>query len=109
MIGPEVMLLARSRRFDRTDIPMSVQGKGGIREIVIGNDVWIGVRALILPDVKIGEGAVVVAVAVVTKEAPLYAVVGGNPAKVIKIRKTEVEQRGEERKKILDEISIKLR
>lgn len=54
--------------------------------VVIGNDVWIGYQSLILGGVKIGDGAVVAAGAVVVKDVPPYAVVGGVPAKVIKYR-----------------------
>ena len=52
--------------------------------VEIGNRVWIGDKATILPGVKIGEGAVVAANAVVTKDVPAYSMVAGNPAKVIK-------------------------
>ncbi|WP_283771405.1 CatB-related O-acetyltransferase [Shewanella sp. 10B] len=52
----------------------------------IGNDVWIGARALILDGVNIGHGAIIAAGAVVTKDIPPYAVVGGVPAKLIKYR-----------------------
>lgn len=52
--------------------------------VVIGNNVWIGDKATILPGVTIGDGAVIAANAVVTKDVPAYSVVGGNPAKVIK-------------------------
>jgi len=55
--------------------------------IVIGNHVWIGVRATILAGVTIGEGAVVMAGAVVTRDVPPYAVVGGVPAKLVTQRK----------------------
>ena len=54
--------------------------------ITIGDGVWIGARAIILPGVRIGEGAVVAAGAVVTKDVEPWAVVGGNPAKFIKMR-----------------------
>lgn len=91
MIGPEVMLLARSHRFDRTDIPISRQGEREMRPIEIRDDVWIGARALILPGVRIGEGAIVGAGAVVTKDVPAFAIVGGNPAKVIKWRKNALK------------------
>ena len=52
----------------------------------IGNDVWIGARALILDGVTIGDGAIVAAGAVVTKDVPPYAIVGGVPAKLIRTR-----------------------
>ena len=52
----------------------------------MGHDVWIGRSAIILPGVSIGDGAVVGAGAVVTKDVPAYAVVVGNPARVIRYR-----------------------
>ena len=55
-------------------------------DIVVEDDVWIGYRATILSGVRIGQGAVVAAGAVVTKDVPPYAIVGGVPAKVIKYR-----------------------
>ena len=59
------------------------------KPILIGNYVWIGMRATILAGVTIGEGAVVMAGAVVTRDVPPYAIVGGVPAKVIKQRKVQ--------------------
>jgi len=52
----------------------------------IGNDVWIGARAIILDGVTIGDGAIIAAGAVVTKDIPPYAIVGGIPAKLIRYR-----------------------
>lgn len=57
--------------------------------IIIGNDVWIGRGVTILPDVKIGNGAVIAANSVVTKDIEPYSIVGGNPAKFIKSRFNE--------------------
>jgi len=54
--------------------------------IVLGNDVWIGTRAIILSGVTIGDGAIVAAGSVVTNDVPPYAIVGGNPAKLIRYR-----------------------
>lgn len=59
-------------------------GESGMTEI--GNDVWIGDRVVIMSGVKIGDGAIIAAGAVVTKDVPPYAVVGGVPARVIKYR-----------------------
>lgn len=55
-------------------------------DTIIGNDVWIGSEAMIMPGVKIGDGAVIGSRALVTKDVPPYAIVGGNPAKLIKMR-----------------------
>lgn len=55
-------------------------------DTVIGNDVWIGRECVIMPGVKIGDGAMIATRAVVTKDVPRYTVVGGNPASVIKQR-----------------------
>ena len=56
------------------------------RPVEIGNDVWIGANVIILPGVKIGDGAILAAGAVVTKDVEPYAIVGGVPAKIIKYR-----------------------
>lgn len=55
-------------------------------QVSIGNDVWVGANSIILPGVNIGEGAVVAAGSVVTKDVPDFAIVGGIPAKIIKNR-----------------------
>jgi virginiamycin A acetyltransferase len=52
----------------------------------IGNDVWIGCNAVIFPGITIGDGAIIGAYSVVTKDVPPYSIVGGNPAKIIKKR-----------------------
>lgn len=57
--------------------------------VTICDGVWIGARATILPGITIGEGAIVAANAVVTKNVPAWAVVAGNPAKIVKYRKVK--------------------
>lgn len=67
----------------------SFNGKGHPKSnghIVIGNDVWIGLNATIMSGVKIGDGAVIACNSHVVKDVPPYAIVGGNPAKIIKYR-----------------------
>ncbi|YCA11641.1 CatB-related O-acetyltransferase [Bacillus sp. AK128] len=70
-------------------LDMATYYKNG--DIIIGNDVWIGTNVVILPSVKIGNGAIIAAGAVVTKDVPDYAIVGGIPARVIKYRFTQEE------------------
>lgn len=60
-------------------------------DTVVGNDVWIGYGATIMPGVTIGDGAIIATKSVVTKDVEPYAVVGGNPAKEIKKRFSEEE------------------
>ena len=55
-------------------------------DTIIGNDVWIGYGATIMPGVRVGDGAIIATKSVVVKDVPPYAIVGGNPAKVLKMR-----------------------
>ena len=55
-------------------------------DTIIGNDVWIGRESVIMPGVKVGDGAIIAAYSVVTKDIPAYTVCGGNPARLIKKR-----------------------
>jgi virginiamycin A acetyltransferase len=56
------------------------------RDTIVGHDVWIGHNATIMPGVTIGHGAIVAAESVVSRDVPPYAVVGGNPARIIRMR-----------------------
>lgn len=87
MMGPEVIILTSIHKFDDITIPMCQQSNSERKEVIIGDDVWIGTRVIIMPGVKIGNGVIIGAGAVVTKDVPDYAVVGGVPAKIIKYRK----------------------
>lgn len=88
-MGPEVVFYTENHSFGRTDIPIQQQGFDETEPIVVGDDVWIGRRALILPGVHIGRGCVIGAGAIISKDVPDYAVVVGNPGKVIRIRKSD--------------------
>ena len=68
---------------DTMDIVMSAPSRG---DTVVGHDVWLGYSALVLPGVRIGHGAVVAAASVVARDVPPYAIVAGNPARVIRSR-----------------------
>lgn len=86
MMGPDCIILTANHSMERNGIPMRLQGHESFRPVVIGNDVWIGARVIILPGVKIGDGAVIGAGSVVTKDVEPYSVVAGNPAKRIRMR-----------------------
>ena len=88
MIGRDLKIFTKNHKNDRTDIPMRLQGFTEISPLVIGNDVWIGDDVIITAGCcHIGEGSILAAGAVVTKDVEPYCVVGGNPAKVIRHRK----------------------
>ncbi len=61
-------------------------------DTVVGNDVWIGYDSLVMPGVRIGNGAIIASRSVVTRDVPAYSVVGGNPATVLKYRFPEEER-----------------
>lgn len=86
MIAPNVSILTKQHNHERLDIPMVEQGVSDHQCPAIGNDVWIGRNAVILPGITIGDGAIIAAGAVVTKDVKDKAIVGGVPAKLIRFR-----------------------
>jgi len=86
MMGPDCVILSANHLTSDLTIPMSQQGMAGHQRVVIGNDVWIGQRVIILPGVKIGNGVIIGAGAIVTKDIPAFAIVVGNPGRIIKFR-----------------------
>jgi virginiamycin A acetyltransferase len=94
-IGREVLFLFGEHRTDRVSTyPLRTLLTGSKQnldatdkgEIVIGNDVWIGTRATVMSGVRIHDGAVVAAGALVTSDVPAYAIVAGVPARVLRFR-----------------------
>lgn len=87
MIASYVSFISADHDINDRNKYMNEQGhRLGDKPIIIDDDVWIGTHAIILKRVHIGKGAVVGAGAVVTKDVPPYAIVAGNPAKIIKFR-----------------------
>lgn len=94
-IAPNVKFVLNADHYTNhfTTFPLKVkvlqtQNKEGVSkgDIIVGDDVWLGLNAVILSGVTIGQGAIIAAGAVVTKNVPPYAIVGGNPARIIKYR-----------------------
>jgi len=85
LIAAGVRMITRKHGFADCTVPMSEQGYTNA-PIVIENDVWIGFQAVILPGVTIGQGSIIGASAVVTKDVAPYSVMGGIPARLIRKR-----------------------
>jgi virginiamycin A acetyltransferase len=73
---------------DTMDLVMSAPSRG---DTTVGNDVWLGYRSLVMPGVTIGDGAIVAAGSVVAADVPPYAIAGGNPARVARMRYDEAD------------------
>ena len=87
MMGEEVLILGGGHNNERIDIPMGLQGNNPLSNLEICDDVCIGSRVTILSKVeRIGKGVIIGAGSVVTKPIPDFAIVAGNPAKIIKYR-----------------------
>ena len=87
MMAHDVQFIGGGHNYENTNLPMAKQATKGRSKLIIGDDVWIGARATILGNVQtIGRGAIIGAGSVVTKPIPDYAIVAGNPARIIKYR-----------------------
>lgn len=101
MLAPEVKIVGGDHFYKDPRKPMIFAGRDADLETVVGADVWIGYGAFINRGVKIGDGAIIAAYSVVTKDIEPYTIVGGMPAKFIKYRFTNEEIF--EHKKMLEE------
>lgn len=87
MMAHDVQFIGGGHGYADTNLPMVKQEVKKRSKLVIGNDVWIGARVTVLGNVKsIGHGVIIGAGSLVTKDVPDYAIMGGNPARVIKYR-----------------------
>jgi len=84
-LGPGIYIRNMNHRFDDVNALIDGQGHTGT-DIVIGDDVWIGARCILLAGTRIGDHSVVGAGSVVLSEIPPYSVAAGNPARVVKMR-----------------------
>lgn len=99
IMGPDVKIYTKNHGYSRLDIPISLQ-EIEYEPTQIGNDVWLGANVIITPGVKIGNHVIVAAGAVVTKDVPDYAIVGGVPAKVIKSRLVKLNSSKKEKNRL---------
>jgi len=90
MMGQDVKILSRNHVYKSLKKPICKQGYLQY-ETIVGDDVWIGSNAIITPGKKIGDHAIIAAGAVVTKDVPERAIVGGNPTRVISYREEDME------------------
>ncbi|QNM98056.1 acyltransferase [Chitinimonas koreensis] len=91
MIGPDVKIYTRNHVHADLDRPMREQGVEW-KQTTIGDDVWIGANVIVLPGVTVADHAILAAGSVVTKSVPAYAVVGGNPARILKYRNENLDR-----------------
>lgn len=88
MMGPNCYMLESLHKYDRTDITMIEQGFGTKRcQVIIENDIWIGRDVLIIGSKEIRTGSIIGARCVLTKSFPEYSVIGGNPSRLLRLRK----------------------
>lgn len=85
MLANDVHILGGDHRFDIVGTPIIFSGRGELRETVIGDDVWIGAHSIIMSGVHIGNGAIIAAGSVISKNVAPYSIVGGHN-KLIRMR-----------------------
>jgi len=86
IFGPNVSVFSENHKFDNPNLPVNVQGESR-KGVKIESGVWLGTRSVILDGVTIGKNSIVAAGSIVNKDVPPYSIVGGVPAKLIKMRK----------------------
>jgi acetyltransferase-like isoleucine patch superfamily enzyme len=86
MLARDVSFMGSDHYYDKPGIPIIFSGLPKLNKTIVEDDVWIGHRAIIILGVKIGRGAIVAAGSVVTADVEPYSIVGGIPAKLIKMR-----------------------
>lgn len=93
MLAQNVLIIGGDHVTDAPGVPMQFSGRPSTGETSVGRDVWIGARSIIIRGVSIGEGSIIAAGAVVTRDVEPYAIVAGVPARKIGERFTEQSSR----------------
>jgi acetyltransferase-like isoleucine patch superfamily enzyme len=91
MLGPRVMIVGNDHVYGLVSVPIIFSGRPDFKNTNIGRDVWVGAGSIIMCGVSIGDGAIIAAGSVVLRNVSKYQIVGGVPAKFIKMRFNEVE------------------
>ncbi len=86
MLGPDVMIIGGDHLFDKPGTPIIFSGRPAMPQTTIGADCWLGARSTIIAGVSIGDGAIVAAGAVVTRDVEENTIVAGMPARTIRKR-----------------------
>lgn len=86
IMGPDVIIYTSSHEYKEFGVPINQQGEKEHRQVIIGNNVWIGARSIILPGVSIGDNCIIGANTVVTKDVPDNVVICGSAGKVVRKR-----------------------
>ncbi|WP_350289499.1 acyltransferase [uncultured Croceitalea sp.] len=84
IFGPQTVIWTYNHDYSGTHLPYG--GDDILKKVTIGDNVWIGMKSIIMPGVNIGEGTIIGAGSVVTKNTSPGSIVGGNPAKIIGVR-----------------------
>lgn len=86
MLASNVAIIGGDHELNQDDRPMRFAGRAASLPVRIGDDVWIGHGAILLHGITVGDGAVIAAGSVVTRDVPAYAIVAGNPARELRAR-----------------------
>lgn len=100
MLGPRVIIMGEDHIFDKSGTPTIFSGRPALPETKIGFDVWIGAGSFIRCGVEIGDGSIIGAGSIVTKNIPPFSIVAGNPAKIIRKRFSSEDEINFHRKNI---------
>lgn len=95
MIAGDVKILGGDHTFNTPGLPIIFSDRGIVTETIIGKDVWVGSSSILMTGVNIGDGAIIAAGSVVTKDVKPYSIVAGVPARFIRERFTTLEEKKE--------------
>ena len=86
MLAQNVQIIGADHNYNIPGIPSTFSGRPNLKKTVIGRDVWIGANSIIMAGIKIGDGSIIAAGSIVTKDVDSFIIVGGIPAKFLRKR-----------------------